>query len=114
MQLLKALQFFHSRQQSYHCISSDSVLVWNLNPLVIKLAHDGITHRTQDCEVRGRAGEGGAALEGCVNSLQLCAYLAAVPADDPIRLAYRVRHPHAHITSFVSMKPAIDTLALPV
>lgn len=66
-QLLKALDFFHSKHVTYHAINSDNVMVWNLNPLVVKLSHCGVTHSCADCDVSGLV-----AMVSCAEGDVLC------------------------------------------
>lgn len=70
LQVLRGLEYLHTQRCSYHSIDSERLLVWNVDPLVVKLAHNGITHTPADCE--------------------LCDYLDSLPSDHSFRQSYRV------------------------
>ena len=50
-QLLGGLEFLHLHKFQYHSINSQNVLIWNMDPISIKLSDSGITHPTLDCSV---------------------------------------------------------------
>lgn len=51
LQLLSALECFHGNGLNYHSLNSDTVLLWTLDPVSIKLSDSGITHTRHSCEV---------------------------------------------------------------
>ena len=51
VQLLAGLEFLHFHKIRYHGISSNNVLIWNLDPITIKLSDSGITHSSSNCNV---------------------------------------------------------------
>ena len=85
LQLLGALEFFHTHKTSYHSINSDNVLVWNLDPLIVKLSDVGITHKK--CEVKGCQYYKWLCyimgMIGCVFFLLLAMHLPKVPSQWP-------------------------------
>ena len=51
-QLIAALEFLHLHRFRYHGINSNNVLIWNLDPITVKLSDSGITHPPSSCNVR--------------------------------------------------------------
>ena len=51
LQLLSALECFHGNGLNYHSLNSDTVLLWTLDPISIKLSDSGITPTPHSCEV---------------------------------------------------------------
>jgi len=51
LQLLNALEYFHGNGLNYHSLNSDTILLWTLDPVCIKLSDSGITHTRHSCEV---------------------------------------------------------------
>ena len=50
-QLIAGLEFLHLHKFRYHGINSNNVLIWNLDPIAVKLSDSGITHPPSNCNV---------------------------------------------------------------
>ena len=50
-QLIAGLEFLHIHKFRYHGINSNNVLIWNLDPITVKLSDSGITHPPSNCNV---------------------------------------------------------------
>lgn len=50
-QVLGAIGFLHQQRLNFHPLDSDSVLVWALDTMQVKLSDKGITHQPSSCEV---------------------------------------------------------------
>lgn len=51
LQVCKALQFLNDRKVHYHSIQSENILIWTLDPLVVRLSDAGVMEKSHKCTV---------------------------------------------------------------
>lgn len=85
-QLIAGLEFLHLHKFRYHGINSNNVLIWNLDPIAVKLSDSGITHPPSNCNVgtvfhKNKFLSPISILHSLFSILQLCSYLDSTLGD---------------------------------
>ena len=82
-QLIAGLEFLHLHKFRYHGINSNNVLIWNLDPIAVKLSDSGITHPPSNCNVGTKLTfiPNSTILYSPFSILQLCSYLDSTLGD---------------------------------